>query len=136
MPNVISYMFDTNTISDIIRADERVLSHVEALDPGRCCVSAVTAGEVAYGLAKRPSATRLLRLTRTVMDRLTILPWDHGVAERYGKLRAEQERHGQILGSLDMMIAAHALTEHLALVTSDQAFAQVRGLTVLNFRNS
>ncbi|EGG78989.1 transcriptional regulator NtrR/PilT [Gluconacetobacter sp. SXCC-1] len=37
---------------------------------------------------------------------------------------------------MDMMIAAHALTEHLALVTSDQAFAQVRGLTVLNFRNS
>lgn len=129
-------MFDTNTLNNNRRADERVLSYVEALEPDQCCVSAVTAGEVAYGLAKRPSVPRLQRLARTVMDRLTILPWDHGVAERYGKLRAEQERHGQILGSLDTMIAAHALTEHLALVTSDQAFAQVRGLTVLNFRNS
>ena len=133
---MIAYMFDTNTISDIIRADERVLLHVEALDPDQCCVSAVTAGEVAYGLAKRPSATRLQRLTRTVMDRLTILPWNNDVAEHYGKLRAEQERRGQIHGSLDLMIAAHALTEHLMLVTSDHAFSQVRGLTVQNFRNS
>ncbi|WP_237955567.1 MULTISPECIES: type II toxin-antitoxin system VapC family toxin [Acetobacter] len=131
---MIAYMFDTNTISDIIRADDRVLSHVEALDPEQCCVSAVTAGEVAYGLAKRPLATRLQRLTRSVMDRLITLPWDTEVAEHYGKLRAAQERRGEILGSLDLMIAAHALTCHLTLVTSDQAFTHVRGLVVQNFR--
>ena len=133
---MIAYMFDTNTISDIIRADERVLSHVEALDPEQCCVSAITAAEVAYGLAKRPLASRLQRLTRSVMDRLKALPWDTEVAERYGKLRAAQERRGEILGALDLMIAAHALTCQLTLVTSDQAFGRVRGLITQNFRNS
>lgn len=127
-------MFDTKTVSDIIRGDEMVLRHVERLDPRRCCVSAVTAGEVAYGLARRPDATRLHRLTHAVMDHLEVLPWDKETARRYGRLRASQERHGLPLGALDMMIAAHALTCARTLVTSDQAFATIKGLEVRNFR--
>lgn len=129
-------MFDTNTVSDIVRGDEIVLQHVERLDPRQCCVSAVTAGEVAYGLARRPDATRLHRLTQIVMDRLDVLPWDSETAHRYGRLRASQERQGLSLGALDMMIAAHALTCSLTLITSDQAFTAVRGLDVRNFRGA
>ncbi|MBO1326185.1 type II toxin-antitoxin system VapC family toxin [Acetobacter sp. TBRC 12305] len=128
-------MFDTKTVSDIVRGDETILRHVERLDPRQCCVSAVTAGEVAYGLARRPDATRLHRLTHAVMSRLEVLPWDQDTAQRYGKLRVSQERHGLSLGALDMMIAAHALACKLTLVTSDQAFAAVKGLSVRNFRS-
>ncbi|MBO1360194.1 type II toxin-antitoxin system VapC family toxin [Acetobacter sacchari] len=129
-------MFDTNTVSDIIRGNETVLAHLETLDVGQCFISAITAGEIAFGLAKRPSATRLHRLTRSVMERLTVLAWDADVAERYGKLRAEQERRGHSLAPLDLMIAAHALARHLPLVTSDQAFGHVHGLALRNFRQS
>jgi len=70
------------------------------------------------------------------MDRLDVLPWDAETARRYGRLRASQERQGLSLGALDMMIAAHALTCGLTLITSDKAFTAVRGLDVRNFRGS
>lgn len=129
-------MFDTNTLSDIVRGDEIVLQHVERLDPRQCCVSAVTAGEVAYGLARRPDATRLHRLTQAVMDRLEVLPWDAETARRYGRLRASQERLGLSLGARDTMIAAHALTRGLTLISSNPAFSAVRGLAVQNCRDA
>jgi tRNA(fMet)-specific endonuclease VapC len=47
-----------------------------------------------------------------------------------------QERQGRSMGALDMMIAAHALTYSLTLITSDQAFTALRGMDVRNFRGS
>lgn len=129
-------MFDTNTISDIVGGIETVLRRVEGLDPATCCVSAVTAGEIAYGLARRPDATRLQRVTAAVMERLEVLPWDHAAAARYGLLRADQERQGRSLGALDMMIAAHALSIGATLFSNDKAFLSVNGLQLVDARAS
>lgn len=55
------------------------------------------------------------------------------VAERYGPARAALARHGQTLTALDLLTAAHALSAGAVLVTSDQAFNQVAGLTVADW---
>ncbi|MBB3175375.1 tRNA(fMet)-specific endonuclease VapC [Endobacter medicaginis] len=127
-------MFDTNTVSDIISGIEMVLRRVETLNPATCRISAVTAGEIAYGLARRPDATRLHRLTAAVMERLEVLPWDQAAAARYGLLRADQERQGRSLGALDMMIAAHALATGATLFTNDKAFQGVPDLRLVDAR--
>ena len=50
------------------------------------------------------------------------------MAVHYGALRADLERHGRILGTIDLLIAAHAQTVQAVLVSNDQAFRQVEGL--------
>ena len=56
--------------------------------------------------------------------------WDGPAASCYGGLRAELERIGRTLGPLDMMIAAHVITENAVLVSNDHAFSRVPGLRV------
>ncbi len=95
---------------------------------GQLCISAVTEGELQFGLAKRPNANRLHLAVAEFLLRVDVLPWDRAVAAQYGTLRAAMERHGHILGPLDQMIAAHALCAGGVLVTNDHAFTMVPGL--------
>ena len=64
------------------------------------------------------------------LKRVDVLAWDTAVAEHYGVLRAELEGSGNVLGALDMQIAAHASQLGAVLVTNDQAFKRVRKLKV------
>ena len=64
------------------------------------------------------------------MIRIDVVPWDSAVAACYGTLRADMQKKGTILGNLDLLIAAHALTLGLVLITNDRAFTQVEGLKI------
>ncbi len=63
-----------------------------------------------------------------LFDKLQILPWGSAEALVYGDLRAKLERAGKVLGNLDMLIAAHAISTSATLVTRDKTFAQVEDL--------
>lgn len=124
------YLLDTNTISHLLRGHAAVDRHVAAVPMASLCTSAVTEGELLYGLARRPEAVRLRALVMELLKRLDVLPWDRAVAAHYGTLRAELERSGRPLGPLDTMIAAHALAADAVLVTNDRVFAAAAGLRV------
>lgn len=94
------------------------------------CISAITQGELLFGLAKRPSAKALHVAVREFLRRVDILPWDSTVAEHWGPVLAGMARAGKVLAPLDMLIAAHALSESALLVTNDQAFRQMTGLKI------
>jgi tRNA(fMet)-specific endonuclease VapC len=121
-------MLDTNTVGFLVRGRPSVVAHAVAVPGGMLCVSAVTPGEVAFGLNRRPGSTALTRAIRELWDRIDTLPWDAGVADCYGELRATMERKGRPLSAFDMMIAAHALAVGAVLVTNDNSFAAVDGL--------
>ncbi len=93
-------------------------------------VSAVTEGELRYGVARRTGAAKLRTIVDEFLLRVTILPWDSEAAKQYGKLRATLERDGEPMGNLDMMIGAHALALELVLVTNDKAFKRIKGLHI------
>jgi tRNA(fMet)-specific endonuclease VapC len=121
-----SRMLDTNTVSMIVRGGiPSVDRQLLLAAPDDLCISAITQGELLFGLAKAPDATRIARLVHAALDRLAILPWTTEVAATYGDLRAEMRRMGRALGALDMLIAAHALSIGATLVTSDSAFRHV-----------
>jgi tRNA(fMet)-specific endonuclease VapC len=124
------YMLDTNTVSDLLRGHPRVAERVVQAPMAALCVSAVTEGELAFGLAKRPDAKRLHLAVEEFLRRVDVLPWDTIVAKRYGSVRADMSRQGKTLGALDLLIAAHALAIEAILVTSDLAFGQVTDLHV------
>lgn len=122
------YMLDTNTVSHLLKKHPDVTQHVVAVPMASLCISAITEGELLFGLAKRPDAKRLHAAVRELLKRVDVLPWDSATAERYGPVRADMERRGKILGPLDLLIATHALAEGTVLVTNDHAFGQVVGL--------
>lgn len=135
MARVKRYMLDTNTVSHLIKAHPTVAQHVIALPMGSISISAITEGELLFGLAKRPEAKRLHLLVREFLRRVDVLPWQSDIAECYGKLRADLEQQGKILAPLDLLIAAHALGTGAVLVTNDHAFDQVTDLVLEDWTN-
>lgn len=127
---MIRYMLDTNTVSYLIRQHPNVVRRVVATSMASLCISAITAGELLFGSAKRPEAVRLRQAVRELLRRVDVLPWDKEVADRYDSLRSDLERDGQSLSSLDLLIAAHAQSVSTVLVTSDHAFRRIANLTV------
>ena len=124
------YMLDTNTVSHLIKAHPTVAMHMVAVPMASLCISAITEGELLFGLAKRPEAKRLHVAVQEFLRRVDVLPWDSAIAERYGTVRANMEGQGRILAPLDLLIATHALSAGMVLVTSDRAFGQVSGLSL------
>ncbi|MBN2680645.1 type II toxin-antitoxin system VapC family toxin [Acidithiobacillus montserratensis] len=122
------YMLDTNTVSHLLRGHPVVTEHIVAVPMASLCISAITAGELLFGLAKRPAAKRLHLAVRQFLLRVDVLPWNSSTAEHYGIVRADMEKRGRILASLDLLIAAHALSVGATLVTNDKAFSQIADL--------
>ncbi|MHB1749112.1 MAG: PIN domain-containing protein [Acidithiobacillus sp.] len=123
-------MLDTNTVSHLLREHPVVTKRIVAVPMASLCISAITEGELLFGLAKRPVAKRLHVAVREFLRRVDVLPLDSSTAEHYGIVRADMERRGRILASLDLLIATHALSVDAVLVTNDRAFSQMADLKV------
>ncbi|QWD81726.1 type II toxin-antitoxin system VapC family toxin [Polynucleobacter sp. MWH-S4W17] len=124
------YMLDTNTVSSLIKKNPVVSRKIASVPMERLCLSVISEGEILYGLAKKPNARNLHLVVQEFLKRVDVLVWDTDVAEHYGVLRAQLEGSGNVLGSLDMQIAAHASQLGAILVTNDQAFKRIKQLKV------
>jgi len=125
------YLLDTNTVSYSIKGiPPAVRARLKAIPRADVAISVFTQAELLYGLARKPLATRIREDVEAFLLDIEILPWDSSAAVSYGKLRAAQERKGRPLSHEDLMIAAHALSLGLTLVTRDQAFSFVDGLKI------
>lgn len=126
-------LLDTNTVSHIIKRQPQALKRLLAVPMHSVCISAITAGELAFGLAKRPDAVTLGTAVNEFLSRVEILPWGKDVAQTYGILRAQLQNKGTPLAALDTQIAAHALHVKAILVSSDKAFLQIDQLEIQNW---
>jgi tRNA(fMet)-specific endonuclease VapC len=123
------YILDTNIVSYLLKGQIPVLrTRFERIPVEAIAISSITEAEVFYGLARKPGALRLQFAAEAFFASVTRLAWDSTAARAYGTMRAEQERKGRPLTVEDLMIAAHALSLGLTLVTHDQAFSYVDGL--------
>jgi tRNA(fMet)-specific endonuclease VapC len=130
------YLLDTNTVSHLIKRHPQATQHLLAVPMHSVCISAITAGELAFGLAKRPEAVALKAAVNEFLRRVEVLPWDDAVAQTYGTLRALMQSNGTPLAAVDMQIAAHALHLKAALISSDRAMARVPDLLVEDWTDS
>ena len=122
-------LLDTNICVYIINAKPpAVLARFQQYRLGDIGLCSVVAAELAFGVAKSGSE-RNRQALEMFLAPLTILPFDESAAWAYGDLRADLERRGTPIGSLDTMIAAHALSQQALLVTHNtREFAKVPGL--------
>ena len=124
------YMLDTNTVSYLVKDHPVVAQRLLGVPMASLCISAITKGELMFGLARRPKATRLRLVVEEFLWRVDVLPWDGDVAELYGMVRAQMALKGRILAPLDLLIASHALERNAVLVTGDHSFNQVPKLRI------
>ncbi|MGH8705073.1 MAG: type II toxin-antitoxin system tRNA(fMet)-specific endonuclease VapC [Burkholderiales bacterium] len=131
------YLLDTNTLIYALNARPRHQAVLERFDreaPEDLAVSSITLAELRYGIAKSRRREANRRALRQVLEALNVVPFDAHAANRYGSVRAELEAAGRPIGPLDTLIAAHALSLSLTLVTSNtREFSRVRRLRVENW---
>lgn len=132
MTPVARYLFDTYTVGNLLKIKNHpeVARRVVAAPITSLSISAITQGELLFGLAKRPDATALHGAVREFLRRVDVLLWDAAASEIYGPARVATQREGRVLAPMDLLIGSHALSIDAVLVTNDRAFAQLPGLEV------
>ena len=129
----IRYMLDTNTVSYLVRGNEQVKKAVRAHPMSDLCISSITEAELLYGIMRRPEATKIEKLIREFLRLVQSLPWGEEEALQFAIARAALEKNGKTLESMDMLIAAHALSVDAVLITNDKVFSYVDGLQLENW---
>ena len=116
----MKYMLDTNIcIYAIKHKPPEVIKNFLKHNPEDICVSSITYGELMHGVEKSQAVERNRAAMTLFLSSISILPFDNYAAEEYGKVRAELERKGTPIGPMDMLIAGHARSERLILVTNN-----------------
>lgn len=132
------YLLDTNICIYIRqRKPAEILRRFEKLHPGEAAISVITYGDLLYGAEKSIHRTAALQRLRELVFFLPALPLPEAAGYVYGKIRAELELRGELIGNNDLWIAAHAAAEHLTLVTNNEKeFRRVPGLKIQNWAGS
>ncbi|MEM7300170.1 MAG: type II toxin-antitoxin system VapC family toxin [Pseudomonadota bacterium] len=128
------YLLDTNIISDLIRNPQgQVFERIRSVGEGAISTSVIVACELRYGAQKKGSV-QLTQRIEALLDRIEVLVLPANVDQKYGSIRADLERKGTLIGGNDLLIAAHAVSQNLTLVTANQSeFSRVTGLNVENW---
>jgi tRNA(fMet)-specific endonuclease VapC len=127
-------MLDTNIVSELVRNPAGAVARkiAEVGDAG-LAVSIIVAAELRFGGAKRGSAA-MTRQIEAILSGLLVLPFESPADVEYATIRAELERQGNPIGGNDLLIAAHAVTLEVPLVTRNLAeFSRVSRLRTVNW---
>ena len=131
----MNYLLDTNICIYIIgQRPPSVLAKFREHIPGEIGVSSITVAELQYGVWKSQQQKRNQQALNRFLLPLVIANFDHQAAAIYGEIRSKLEGQGTPIGSLDTLIAAHALSLDVALVTNNtREFERVPGLKLDNW---
>jgi len=129
------YLLDTNICIYIANQKPAgVLARLEGLKPGDVGMSIITYLELVYGAWKSQRRETNLQRIQNLERIIPVLPLDTKAARHYGQMRAELQRKGAPIGAYDLLIAAHALSLGLTLVTNNaREFRRVPQLIVENW---
>jgi len=130
------YCLDTDVLSAVIKREPplHLVRRLARTAPSDQCTTAITLGELLYGVARRGSPALAVRVRELIASAGPILPFDTSAAQRYGTLRAELEADGRRLAEPDLRIAAIVLARGATLVTGNvRHFARVPDLRVENW---
>ena len=131
----MTYLLDTNIcIYTIKKKPKNVKDRFSSLHVGDVAISTITQSELQYGVEKSSNPEKNQAALDQFLLPLAILEYDQKAAREYGEIRSELEKKGQPIGPLDMLIAAHAKSLKLILVTnSEKEFSRVSGLLTENW---
>jgi Predicted nucleic acid-binding protein, contains PIN domain len=131
----MKFMLDTNICIYLIRKNPvRVLKKLQEIKASEVCISSITLAELEYGVQKSQNQNQnRIALTEFIAP-LEIEPFEEDAAIKFGEIRTGLEKKGSVIGAYDMLIAAHALSLNVTLVTNNlREFLRIPSLRVENW---
>lgn len=131
----MTYMLDTNIcIYAMKNKPEKVLKRLKAEINNGICISSITLAELEYGMKRSSNPVKNEQGLLRFLLPLNILPFGPSAASEYGEIRAHLQSQGTPIGPLDMLIAGHARSENMILVTNNvKEFERVPDLEIENW---
>jgi tRNA(fMet)-specific endonuclease VapC len=131
----MKYMLDTNICIYLIKNKPvSVISRFNEHAVGDIGVSSITVAELTYGVQKSQLLTQNQEALQQFLSPLVISEFNAGAAFSYGQIRAYLESQGMPIGSLDTLIAGHAVSLGVVLVTNNEReFSRVPSLVIENW---
>ncbi len=131
----MDFLIDTNICIYILnRRPKAVLDRFENYRSGQIAISSITVAELEYGAKNSSRVNENIERLELFLFPFDILPFDAISGKYYGDIRSNLEKKGTVIGQLDMLIAAQAITNKLTLVTNNQKeFSRIENLKLENW---
>lgn len=132
----MKYLLDTTIVSDYLRKNRAVVTHLHSTPPIDLAISTITKFEIAYGLANKPSLIeKYSHQLSELYQKTNNLVIDAQVADLAGNIRSELKNAGTPIGIPDILIAATARLHGLTVVTSNiKDFTKIEKLPVIDWK--
>lgn len=129
------FLLDTNTCIAAMRHNALVVKRMAGTTPGDCAISTITSYELYTGIAKCADPTKELSKVDLLLATVHQLAFDAAAARDAGRIRGFLESQGCMIGPYDILLAGHALSAGLTLVTANTGeFSRVPGLALENWQ--
>ena len=128
------YLLDTNILSELIKHPQGLIFYkIQKIGESKICTSIIVAAELRFGIKNKNSSKLAEKLT-IVLDAIDILPFTAPADDCYAEIRHNLKIQGTPIGANDLLIAAHALSLNLTLVTANvREFSRVPNLKIENW---
>ncbi len=132
---MIKFLLDTNICIYLIKKKPaQVLLNLQSLDILEIGISSITLSELEYGVSKSTQPKKNKIALAKFLAPIQIISYDDMASEKYGDIRATLEKVGKTIGSLDLLIGAHALSLDCTLVTNNiKVFERIKSLKIENW---
>jgi tRNA(fMet)-specific endonuclease VapC len=131
----MKYLLDTNICIYIIKnKPAQVYEKFLTLEFGSVGISSITLAELNYGVEKSMHIEKNKEALLKFLTPIEIADFNFEASVEYGKIRSDLEKIGTPIGSLDLLIAAHAKSLNIILVTNNEKeFSRISGLEIENW---
>ncbi len=117
----MNFLIDTNICIYIMnKRPPEVIQKFKNIVIGQVGISSITVSELQYGVSKSKLREQNSKRLEEFLTPFQILPYDEDASKYYGEIRSQLESKGLIIGPLDLLIAAHALSQDLVLITNNE----------------
>ena len=125
----MKYMLDTNMCIYAQKNNPNVIARIKENFQQGLAISSITLAELEYGVQASVNVEKNTVALLKFLSIVEILPFDGSASVEYGKICADLRRKGTPIGTMDMLISAHAKSENLIVVTHNtREFKRVEGL--------
>lgn len=131
----MKYLLDTNICIYVIKKQPaKVIGKIQSEPIEDICISTITLAELEHGVAKSAYRERNRLALLEFLTPFRILDFDQAAAQHYGHIRSDLEARGIVIGPMDLLIAAHAQSKDLTLVTNNtRKFKRIKDLEMENW---
>jgi len=132
------YMLDTDICSYVMRRSrDALLQRLSKVPVEDVCMSVITKSELLFGVEVSPKRRQDEAAVTAFLRYVEVLDFPDEASTHYARIRADLQARGAMIGGNDLLIAAHARSQNLTLITNNtREFRRVRNLSIENWINS